>query len=102
MLVDNVDIENFEGDGEQNLCPHCGWHWYEKSASATQCEGCQTHVSPEELVSEREFAGLDRPYVEVSQVDEKRKNRQGFLLVFAIIFVFVMFSSFAGTCSRPF
>lgn len=91
MLVDDVNIENFEGDGERVLCPHCGWHWEEAAQAPGNCPGCHAMVGREQLVSEREFAGIDRPYVEVAQVDEGRKSRQGFLLVIAVLFVLAMF-----------
>jgi predicted Zn-ribbon and HTH transcriptional regulator len=100
MLVDNVDISNFEGDGERVLCPHCGWHWEDPANAPGACPGCMNHVSREQLVSERDFAGLDRPYVEVTQVDEKRKSRQGWLIVLAVVFIFWMFiaSGFVQSC----
>ncbi len=101
MLVDDVDISNFEGDGEQNLCPHCGWHWEDVANAPGNCPGCAVYVDREELLSERDFAGLDRPYVEVVEVDAKRKARQGFLLVLAVGFVFLMFwtAAFTRGCS---
>jgi len=99
MFVDEVDISNFEGDGPRELCPHCGWHWEDVANAPGTCPGCHEHVGREELISERDFAGLDRPYVVVAKVDEARKNRQGFMLVFAIVFVMIMFTTISRGCA---
>lgn len=95
MLVEELDDEVFERD-TRNVCRHCGFHWDEETAPPARCPGCMETLSQSDLLTERDFAGLDRGFAPV--VNQTGSSRGGCLLLVAALVLLLFFQGLFFGC----